>query len=217
MENNDSINSVDTGESLPTNANDVSTLEVDYSNPSDAQVLAQAMVDAGVWTKEQMTEALVADGVALPDAQPDLTDPFAPASSPNDYKLPSLLPQGVKLDATNAKDVAELDSTIRNWMTTAQLPASIGTSLAAHVDKVGNNWVGLDAGQRDMHIINNQHAFDKHFGDKADEMLAHAQYVRDTVEAKHAGFKQFLINSGAAYDSNFVIQLAMHGARLRSK
>jgi hypothetical protein len=154
---------------------------------------------------------------AAPDAtKPEgdaIADPFFQPGKPEEFKLPPL-------DLPSATETVRVAETVRGWLSTAQLPADVGSSLAGmvhnYVTKNPDYENRSDVARQTEQIVTRSR-IEKHWkGDTAKNVALAVQLVNE-IEAKRPGLKAFLEKTGAGNDPNLIIRLGEHAKRLAAR
>ena len=189
--------------------------------PEQARAMAEEMVRTGAMTKDAADAALRAGGNepapadTRTEAQKDFDATFAPPPAPEGYKLDYMnrLPPN-----TDANTVAMFNGAATGWLHEIQMPSGIGTALVERAMEVGQQAERMSAPALELWKREQAVAFDRvaKTPERAARLRGYAAEVL-AMQTKSPEFSAGLLNSGARFDAQTLMLLALHGERLAAR
>ena len=183
--------------------------------PDQAKQLAQWEVERGRLTQSEADAMLAADGIAQPTAPAEgaqspeaaeLDSAFPPAA-PHEYAFPygpgELTPEQHKADAM-----------LRGWLSDAQFPRELGSSLAKQADAVAKQWETMSPVARQLHAKSERLKLEKSYGAEFQRKVDMAERFIADLDQKRPGLSRMLTATGLAHDARVVAAIIAQAERV---
>jgi hypothetical protein len=128
-------------------------------------------------------------------------------AEPHQYAMPALIDEA-------GRYMAEADQQARAWLTGAQFPREVGSSVAQEVARVAAQYEGMGESARELWARSERATLERLWRGEFDRKIALARQLVGEVEAKAPGLKDLLERSGAGNSSMVIGLLAMQAERL---
>ncbi len=181
--------------------------------PEQSRQMAQWEVERGRLTQSEADAMLAADGITQPTAEgaqlPEAAeiDAAFPPAAPHEYAFPyapgELTPEQHKTDRM-----------LRGWLSDAQFPRDIGSSLAKQADAVAKKWETMSPVARQLHAKSERLKLEKIYGAEFQRKVDMAAQFIDAMELKRPGLLKMLDATGLAHDARTVSMIVAQAERV---
>ncbi|WP_119460641.1 hypothetical protein [Rhodospirillaceae bacterium SYSU D60014] len=141
-------------------------------------------------------------------------DKFFPIAQAAEFETPNFSSIASSLGETLTNEqLMQVDTTVRSWLATAELPKAIGNHIASEAAKVDDLWQTMNEPTRKIWAQKQNVLLEKMYGAKLNEKLDLARDFVRQVGKKHPEFIDYLEDSGAGNAASVVAQIINHAER----
>jgi hypothetical protein len=175
----------------------------------------KAELTAGKITQEQANKIFDQLGATPEQRAPDTRsdearqlDATFPPGKPSDYASCMAFPSQ---DVPIALELKAFDTNARTWLSDAQFPRDVGTSLVNAIAKVAQQTQRMNPDELETYGYAELAKLEKAYGPALDEKLRQAGRMVEALEKKTPGLKNFLKSKGLG-DNAFIVSMLIQQA-----
>lgn len=184
----------------------------DFS-PEQLKNLAKWAVEDGNLSQEEANRMLQNDGIQIQVETQTPVNPIDkdfPPAKPVEFAIPPLTNDG-----EYSKELQQLDSQVRGWLSDARFTKEMGSYVAEEFDRVAYQHQKMSESDKLLWARDQEKMLQGMWGNQANENILLAQTLIQELETKSPGLIEILESSGAGNSAMIIAQVFHQAQRLK--